>query len=163
MVLFYEADEKLKIIRNPASFGNEGDTRKKKENETPDQTQSLNQQYVIYERWEREKDAFMKLQSLKFRFRAIFGQEFSQPFVVVQRILNEILYANYALHNRYWKDQGRLEVESPQFKAHLEQMHEHESKIWDSMDDSDVIRIRMKDAIGQIEGLYNKILGRKYS
>ncbi len=163
LVLFYEADEKLKILRNPGSFGNEGDTRKKGENETSEQTQSLNQQYVFYERWEREKDVFLKLQTLKFRFIAMFGKEFLQPFEKVRIILNEIFIANNRLNNKYWKDQGRVKMSDEEFKIHLEKMHEAEAKIWDSQDESDEIRIRMKNITIQIENLYNQILGRKFS
>jgi hypothetical protein len=162
LVLFYEADEKIKILRFPGSWGNEGNTRKKSGSEAPEETQSLNQKYVIYERWEKDKDVFNKLQTIKFRFIAIFGKDFLQPFEEVQKILNEIFFANYKLNNRYWLNQRETDIENPRFKAQLEKITEYETKVWDSLNDNDDIRIRIKEATKKIEVLYNKILGRKY-
>ena len=162
LVLFYEADEKLKIIRSPFSFSDEGTTRKKKENETPEETQLLNSSYVLYERWEKEKETFLKLQTIKFRFIAIFGKEYLRPFDEVRIIVNEIFLANNRLNDRYWRDQGKKQMADEQFQKHLKGMNEAEAKIWDMQDENDVIRIRIHKAIEQIESLYNKVLGKKY-
>jgi len=162
LVLFYETDEKLKIIRSPAGYVGEGRSRKRREDETPEESDRLDNAYVIYERWEKEKEPFLKLQTIKFRFIAVFGKEFIAPFEEVTRIMNEIFLANNRLRDRYWKDQGRKNFTNEELKKHVEKMQQEEAKIWDSWDDTDVIRIRMKQAIEQIEVLYNKILGRKY-
>lgn len=162
LVLFYEADEKLKILRNPGSWGNEGNTRNKRENETEEETARLNQEYVLYERWEREKDTFIKLQTIKFRFIAVFGKQFIFPFDEVRVIINEIFVANNRLL-RYSKDHGIKNFSDDELKRQVEKMHEAEAKIWDSFEETDQIRIRIKAAIEQIENLYNKILGRKYN
>jgi hypothetical protein len=111
--LFYECKEKFQIIRSPYGHLLEGKTRKRRDNETPDEIERLDNAYVFIERYEKEKEPFMKLWSLKFRFMTIFGKEAGQPFDETRRILNTIFLAANKLGQRYWKDQGSKKCKRP--------------------------------------------------
>ena len=63
--------------------------------------------YVVFERYEREKEPFIKLQTIKFRFAAVFGEKYLKPFEEVNKIMNDIFWDANRLRNRYWKDQGK--------------------------------------------------------
>ncbi|MBI3235515.1 MAG: hypothetical protein HYZ42_15995 [Bacteroidetes bacterium] len=149
--LFYECKEKFQIIRSPAGHSLEGKTRKRGENETPDESERLDNAYVFIERYEKEKEPFLKLWPLKFRFMTIFDKEAGQPFDEIRRILNTIFLAASRLGQRYWKDQGSKHFTDLEFQKHLKEMHENEEIIWGSFDETDKISIQIDNCIAQIE------------
>jgi hypothetical protein len=151
LALFYECKEKFQIIRSPAGHSLEGNTRKRADNETPDETQRLDNAYVFIERYEREKESFIKLWSLKFRFMTIFGKEAGQPFDEIRKILYSIFFAASKLGQRYWKDQGRKNFSEIEFQRHLKAMQENENIIWASFDENDKIASQVNECIAKIE------------
>ena len=52
---FYEAQDAIREIRNPFSYGREGTTRKRSEHETPEESKLLDQAYVVFERYQKGK------------------------------------------------------------------------------------------------------------
>jgi len=90
--LFYECKEKFQIIRSPFSNTSEGKTRKRSEDESQDDTARLDSAYVFFERYEKEKEPFTKLLSLKFRFMTIFGKESGEPFDEIKKIRNCLVH-----------------------------------------------------------------------
>lgn len=148
--LFYECKEKIEIIRSPASYVGEGKTRKRKENERPEETEILDSAYVFYERYEKEKEPFIKLATLKFRFIAIFGKDANTPFDEMRKILSDILFAANRLGNRYWKDQGRKKFTEEQFEKHLIEMEKYESIVWTSYE-NDEVELKVDKCIEKIE------------
>lgn len=91
---FYEAHQAIRIIRSPIGFGKEGSSRQKKENETLKETEIYNQAYVSRERFERNKTPFEKLHTLKYRFIALNGREYEEPFDKFNQIINKIFLAS---------------------------------------------------------------------
>lgn len=151
LALFYECKEKFQIIRSPAGHSLEGNTRKRGENETQDETQRLDNAYVFIERYEIEKEPFIQLWSLKFTFMTIFGKEAGQPFDEIKKILSSIFFAASKLSQRYWKDQGRKNFSDLEFQKHLKEMHENENIIWASFDENDKIANQVDECIAKIE------------
>lgn len=82
----YEAVAIINIIRSPASRSDEGQSRKRDKNETPKQTEQLNQLYVIIERYHNNNDSFKRLYAIRFQLKAVFGDKLEDS---VSKILNK--------------------------------------------------------------------------
>lgn len=152
---FYDAKERINIIRSPVGFSSEGSTRIKKENESEEETRRLNNAYVVIERYEREKEPFTNIRKLKHRFLATFGKEHSCPFEEILKIINEILYANYALHSDFRRETYRNEAHA---SIIVERIQKYESKIWSNYREPDEINNRIDKAIGEIENICVNLL-----
>lgn len=148
--LFYECKEKISMIRSPAGYVGEGKTRKRDENELSEESEILDEAYVFFERYEKEKEPFIKLYTLKFRFIAVFGKDANEPFDEIKKIINEILFAANRLGHRYWKDQGRKKFTEAQFEKHLEQMEKYEAIVWSSYE-NDEFNQKVDKSIEKIE------------
>lgn len=90
----YESHHAIKVIRSPIGFGNEGSSRTKNENETPQETEIYNQAYVARERFERNRKPLEKLHTLKYRFIALHGKEFEEHFDKFSQTMNKIFFAS---------------------------------------------------------------------
>ena len=90
----YESHHAIKVIRSPIGFGNEGSSRPKNENETPQETEIYNQAYVARERFERNRKPLEKLHTLKYRFIALHGKEFEEHFDKFSQTMNKIFFAS---------------------------------------------------------------------
>jgi hypothetical protein len=158
--LFYECKEKFQVIRRPFGHTNEGKTRKLSEHESADETERLNNAYVFIERYEKEKEPFIKLSSLKFRFMTLFGKESGEPFDEIRKILNTIFFAANRLGQRYWKDQGSgsFNLNDERFKKHIKEMHENEAIIWGHYDEADKIANQIDDCVLRIENYCSTII-----
>ena len=90
LMLFYQARDAIRDIRNPFGRVGEGNSRQKADNETDSETKLLDRAYVIFERYQKHEDIFNNLQSTRYRFMARFGRENEAPFIELNKILNEI-------------------------------------------------------------------------
>lgn len=157
LFLFYQAEESIKKIRHPFSNSTEGQSRIKGPNETPEQTEILNRAHVVYERYDKEKDIFNELKKLKHRFKVNFGNDSTEPFEEIEKVLQEIFWATYQLARVYWPRQ-RKPMTDDKFKEHLSKMEEFESIFWSGASNPDPIDQRVKKAIEKLEYIYrNKI------
>jgi hypothetical protein len=95
---FYEAREIISEARLPGSIcADEGDTRPKKDDETPEETKQYNVYFLVIERLAKHSDFFARLQAKKYRFIAHFGVEAAKPYNDLRQILREIDTAVYML------------------------------------------------------------------
>lgn len=156
LALFYDAKDKLQIIRSPFTFGDEGLTRIKTENETEKEKRIYDMAYVPFERYNANNETFQKLLSIKYRFLAVFGSEHSKPFEEIQKIINQILGSARMLATSYWKRQGENFTSDYHFQLHLKNMEKHESNIWFSEEDDEIAE-RVNKAILEIESVCKKI------
>jgi len=161
LMLFYQARDAIRNIRNPFGRIGEGSSRQKAENETESETELLNRAYVIYERYQKQEEIFNKLQSTRYRFMARFGRENETPFIELNKILNEIFLAAQMLGTHYWQRQGRVKMEGEEFKKHLEEMHKHESIFWFQGEKRDEIGPRVEKVIKQVEDITKSTLAEK--
>ena len=158
---FYDVSERFEIIRNPAGYVGEGKTRKRNENESKEESEILDNAYVVIERFEKEKASFVKLKSLKYRFMVLYGREAGNPFDEIDTLKNRLFLASHILGTRYWKDQGRLNFTDEQFEKHLEGMRQQEEIFWSSLEDGDEFKESVNKTISKIESICRKIIERK--
>lgn len=158
---FYDISERFDIIRNPAGFVGEGQTRKRSEYETPSESKILDNAYVVIERYEREKAPFIKLKSLKYRFMVLYGKEAGEPFNEIVRLTNKLFFASHRLGRRYWKDQGKKQLTQQQFERHLLEMEEQEAIFWADYGDKDEFKLEVNQTIAKIENICKRIIEKK--
>lgn len=154
----YEISDRFEEIRSPASYTGEGLSRKKGEKETEEQSKILDIAYVTIERYEKDKSAFIKLASLKYRFMVLFGKGASKPIEDIFILKNRLLYASRRLGERYWIEQGRKSFSEKEFEKHLIKMEEFEAVIYSDNDENDQFKKTMNDAINHIEEVCQQII-----
>jgi hypothetical protein len=151
----YEAHHAIRIIRSPISFSNEGLSRTKSDNETPQQAEVYNQAYVARERFERNKKPLEKLHSLKYRFIALYGKEYEPHFDKFSQTVNKIFFASDQIARvklgEYGKDQ----------KLIVDIMKESSTDLYGSIKYDDKIEKELSVAIDAIESKCRNIIGKK--
>jgi hypothetical protein len=152
---FYEAQEVIKAIRSPIGRADEGKTRKRSEAETHEESEILDQAYVVFERYEARKDIFAKIRALKFRFMATFGRGAREPFDELNDAIHKIFVAARLLGRHYWPRQGRVPMSPEEFQKHLERMHELEAVFWDASDEDDQLGGLIDRAIQKLRATRN--------
>ncbi|MCH7727915.1 MAG: hypothetical protein IH991_15775 [Planctomycetes bacterium] len=150
LALFYEASDAISAIRNPLGWPGDGESRKAGKDETPEETSILNRWYVFYERYEKRQQIFNRIHALRYRFMAQVGKDEAEPFLELNRVLNQILLdaksiSKIALRFHKGEIRGQKRVESYQ-----NQMDEKEKTVWEGAD-VDPIAPRMKKLIAGIE------------
>lgn len=158
--LFYETKEKISIIRFPISYVGEGKTRKKSENEKPEETKILDNAYIFIERFEREKEPFLKLLTLKFRFISVFGKNSSEPFDELNKIINEIIFSARRLGSLILRDLNQRNFSESQLSNHYEKIEKYENILYSSSDEDDEIEKKVNSCKLKIESYCLKIMNK---
>lgn len=140
LATFFEIKDAIAFIRNPFSFGGEGTSRVVHEGETSEETELLNRGYIVYERYEKKREVFVKFETLKYKFMANYGADSETIFKDTNKSVNSIFSSAKLLVNTYWKEQGKSGKSDKEFKKHLDAMRKHEGVFWDTWDEKDVIR-----------------------
>ncbi|WP_049723366.1 hypothetical protein [Gilvimarinus polysaccharolyticus] len=148
---FFEIKDVIATIRNPFSSGDEGKSRKKGEHETQDEGALLDRGYIVFERYETRKEAFVRFNTLKYKFMATFGPETEDIFTDCNTTLNSIFVSARQLATHYWQRQGRVPMEGDEFQRHLDEMHRHEGIFWDRMDEEDDIRQKLQSVQDKLD------------
>lgn len=146
LATFFEIKDAIAFIRNPWSSGSEGSTRKRGPHETEEEARLLDRGYIVFERYESKKDIFVRFNTLKYKFMAVFGTETENIFQNTNKTLNLIFTSANMLATYYWQRQGRVKMGPDEFQKHLDEMHRHESIFWDRYNEDDEIRNQL-DAI----------------
>lgn len=150
---FFEIKDVIASMRNPFSSGDEGQSRKRSENETNDESELLDRGYIVFERYESRKEVFVRFNTIKYKFMAAFGSETEDIFTDCNRVLNSIFVSARQLATHYWQRQGRIPMEEDEFQRHLNEMHRHEGIFWDSMDEKDKIRKTLQSIQNRLEAV----------
>lgn len=158
LALFYEACDKISVIRNPLGWQGEGETRKSRESETPEEKECLDQAYVVFERYQQNQEVFNKLHSLRYRFMALFGRDKAEPFDELRRILNEIFTSAQMLGRLWYRVQNRR-LPPEQDKKIIRMIEKHEAVFWSGPDETDPIRPRLEKTVADIESICSEIIG----
>jgi len=146
LTTFYEVKELFEVIRSPFGHTEEGKTRKRDENESSAESERLDRAYVVVERFERDKAAFIKLRTLKYRFMVVYGKESGEPFDKIIRMTNKLFSAARNLGNEYW-NQNLSSFNQAERKAFIEKKIELESIIWSDYKNKDAFQDEIDDAI----------------
>lgn len=153
LAAFFEIKDAIAAIRNPFSSGDEGQSRKKGESESREESELLDRGYIVFERYEKRKEAFIRFNTLKYKFMASFGYETEEIFTDCNKILNSVFLSARQLATHYWQRQGRTTMENDEFQRHLEQMYLHEGIFWDRMDEEDEIRQQLQTVQLKLESV----------
>lgn len=140
LAAFFEIKDAIAFIRNLWSSGTEGRTRKREPNETEQESQLLDRGYIVFERYESKKVIFVRFNTLKYKFMAVFGMETETIFYDTNKTLNSIFSSANMLATYYWQRQGRAVMEPDEFQKHLDEMHKHEGIFWDRNNEDDEVR-----------------------
>ena len=140
---FFQLQDDIAYIRNPFSNTEEGKTRKKSSSERPEESELLDRGFVVFERYNKRKNNFIKFHTLKYRFMASFGPGVEEVFKETEEVINKIFVAARMLATHYWPRQGRVQMSENEFNKHLEEMNKHEAVFWDYMNEEDEIRINL--------------------
>ena len=140
LATFLEMSDAVAFIRNPFSSLHEGRTRVHSENENPEHSELLDRAYIVFELYEQRREVFVRLDTLKYRFMAVFGGETEVLFIDIARTVNSIFASANILGTRYWSQQSRVRMDEEHFQRHLDAMQRHEGIFWDSYGDDDEIR-----------------------
>lgn len=163
LAMFYEAEDAIREIRNPFSFGGEGKTRERAENEQKETSQLLDQAYVVFERYQKREQLFAQLRSTRYRVIAAFGPSASEPFDEITKVVNEIFIAARMLGTHYWPRQGRVEMKPDEFERHLAEMHRHEAVFWHMGEDKDKVTPRVREAVKKMEVITSRAVASQTS
>ncbi len=151
LAVFFEIKDAIAFIRNPWSSGNAGTTRQQAKYETEAETQLLNRGYIVFERYESKKDIFVRFNTLKYKFMAVFGTGTESIFKETDQTLNSIFSSANMLATHYWQRQGRVQMEPDEFQKHLNEMHKHEGIFWDNYNQNDEIRNQLAATQNELE------------
>ncbi len=160
LALFYEAKDRIKFIRNPWTMTGEGRTRKPREGEPEEAKDALDQAHVVFERYDKCRETFLRLHTLRFRFMATFGAEYEKPFEDLSKVVGEIFSAVAAL-GILWRPRFDKFTTPEQDKERMAVVKEHEEVIWRDIGDPDETLKSVDDAIAEIEPKCRQILERK--
>ncbi|MFH4968760.1 hypothetical protein V8G61_11210 [Gaetbulibacter sp. M240] len=150
----YEAHHAIRIIRSPIGFGNEGSSRSKNDNETPQQTEIYNQAYVARERFERNKKPLEKLHALKYRFIALYGKEYEKHFDKFSQTVHKIFFASDQIARVKLGEYGNEQ----ELKSKI--MIESRADLYGSIKFDDNIEKELGVAVNAIEQKCRAIIGK---
>lgn len=151
LAVFFEIKDAIAFIRNPWSGSEEVKSRKRTPHETEAESQLLDRGYIVFERYESKKEIFVRFNTLKYKFMAVFGPETENIFKEANKTLNSIFTSANMLATHYWQRQGRAKMEPDELQKHLDEMHKHEGIFWDRYNENDAIRNKLAEIQQELE------------
>ena len=153
LAAYFEIKDAIAFIRSPFSSGTEGSSRERAAHETDADRQLLDRGFIVFERYEKKKEIFVKFSILKYKFMAVFGPKTENVFTETQQIVNSIFASANMLATYYWQRQGRVQMEADEFQRHLDEMRQHEGIFWDRYNDNDEIREKLSTIQTELESV----------
>lgn len=160
LALFYEARDVIAGIRSPLVWREEGSTREFDGNETEEEQEILKQAHVYYERYEKNRELFSKIHSMRYRFMALFGQREEEAFNDLNAIVNEVISAANLIAD-YKLGFARGEIDEEQWQEIRKTIKEKRAVIWAAYSKEDPIRQRIKKIIERIEEKCRPVIDKK--
>lgn len=151
LAAYFEIRDAIAFIRSPFSRSTEGSTRERASHETDAERQLLDRGFIVFERYEKKQEIFVKFSTLKYKFMAVFGPETESIFTDTHQVVNSIFTSANMLSTYYWQRQGRVQMEVDEFQKHLDEMRQHEGIFWDRYNENDEIREKLSTIQGALE------------
>jgi len=155
LALFYEAKDALYTIRSPFGFEGEGSTRKPLKSERPEDKETLDNAYVVIERYKKYQEIFNKLYAMRYRFMAQIGKEKAKPFDDLNQIIKEIILSARQLARLWPERHFRSDDEE---EKHYERVRKAEGVFWEGSVDPDPINPRLEKVITEMEKICRLII-----
>ena len=160
LVLFYEARDVISDIRNPFSYPGEAETRNSPDNE-PLRDKIINDRiYLFYKRYYQRRELFAKIESIKYRYMAQFGEDSAKPFQDLSAILGDMWGSALWLAD-YLKDASLSELQNPQeIQRRQDEISKHEAVLRRISPHNELITPRLEAVISEIEVQSARIIGK---
>lgn len=159
LTLFYKAKDAISVARDPFPFfEEEGETRKKGENETVENSKKLDRAYIAIERLNYNADIFNKLYASRYRFKARFGEEATKPFEEIHWAEKEIIFASRMLSSHLKTDTCVLTDEEK--KNRNKETQEFEKIFFRTSMKEGPINPRLNSAVENMEKFCKKLIKR---
>lgn len=150
LALFYEAKDAIHAIRSPFGFEGEGSTRKPLESERPEDKKTLDNAYVVIERYKKYQEIFNKLYAMRYRFMTQIGKDKAKPFDDLRTIVNEIFGASFGLALLRTHENLNA-LPQNQLEKHQEKVVKSKAIFWEGFADPDPINPRLEKVITEME------------
>lgn len=147
----YEVRDAIDGIRNPAVFGNEGCSRPNIEGESASERKKAQEAYVYIERFEKRKEAFLALNSLRYRFMAVYGSEWTQPFQVFVGIVHRIMMAAGGSNRLHQEEERYRSTSKENLNRSFTREERYSSILYKEYSDPDPIDQEISIAMDQLE------------
>ena len=145
---FYEARDLIRWVRFPGAFKGEGSTREPTNDETDEETRTLNALYVPIERLNSKAKFFSSFEARRYRFAAVFGKDAAKHFDTIINCHNKIGRAAGALiRSRRDQMRGRAPI-SDKTRERFEEW------IGWGLDEQDEFQHELDAAVAAIEKIY---------
>ena len=155
---FYESLYKIRIIRSPFGYKGEGQYIDQNKDNTETVGEIRDKEFAIYQRYDKNKEVFDKLQALKFRFIAIFGKENIVIFDELEKIINTILNAASELASIRLGEHGEMNEDLRKELVDYKRIIYYRKN-----EKGDEIEKQLNELIKNVESICNKIIVGKYS
>jgi hypothetical protein len=155
LTLFYTAQHKIRIIRSVMIYAGEGSSRTKELEETDEEKKIKDKAYIIVERYQKHRDAFDKLEAIKFRFFAVFGKENGVPFESLTKLINRLDFAAQemqAIELGEWGIEDRIQKRKESLKR--------QNIVFNTKREEDEIEMEMDKIIKLIESICEQIVNK---
>lgn len=153
LAAYFEINDAIAYIRSPFSSNTEGSTRERSPHETEAERQLLDRGYIVFERYEKKKDIFVRFSTLKYKFMAVFGPKTEDIFTDTHQVINSIFESANMLATHYWQRQGRVQMEVDEFQKHLDEMRQHQGIFWDRYNKNDEVREKLSTIQTSLESV----------
>ena len=159
LALFYEARDKVRAIRSPIGFQGEGATRKRRDDETDEESRLLDVAFMTMERYQKYEQTFNRLRALRYRAMVLFGKDRGDPFEELDKIVNKVLIAasmgaDIQLRLLKYRDESR------QARDLGKSLQKQQDVFWWGGDD-DPIQESVDAAVEQLEAICRDVLSVK--
>lgn len=126
--LAYQAIDVFDYVRSPMGFSGEGESRiPQDKNETPQQKEQRDSEYVPIERLEKHRDFFDRVIKLRPSVMAVFGEGAARPLETILKQRNRIILAARRLSRANMRKSFQNKED---FEKHESRISEAQSIIW---------------------------------
>ena len=136
LTLFYEAEDAIKVIRYPGSYGSEGSTRKSSPIEDLQQKEARDRAYVLIGKYLKHKEVFNRIHAMRYRFMAQFGKESAKPFGELHKLVRGLLLSAKRLADIWANDASNIPQAARE--EHDYRRQQYEAIFWEKSEDDEV-------------------------
>lgn len=163
LALFYEARDRINAIRSPLGWSGEGKSRQASPDEKPEEKEAFDRAHIVIERYQRNQETFNRIQTLRYRFMALFGRDKAKPFDNLNEIVIEIHGAAGVLGHHWVRlSKTYIREDDKKYERLIKDIEKYEKVIWLGFK-SDPISPKVEKLIEEVEKTCEPILRKEPS